>query len=183
MKLRGRPWSNDEENQLRQLVKEGKNFDEISIIMGKSRLSVKGKLFNSGLNRVEVATHAQRAVATTIATTTSPRKDIADSLTAPMPTVNNAAEYKVSNIELKLPERLPSVEEELKILAAAVEALRQPGLSRAEGSRLHYIIVGVKVYQELFTKFVDYCGLEAEVLELRRQLASKNAKSSSDTSS
>jgi len=183
LKLRGRPWSNDEENQLRQLIKEGKNFDEISIIMGKSRLSVKGKLFNSGLNRVEVATHAQRAVATTIATTTSPRKDIADSLTAPMPTVNNAAEYKVSNIELKLPERLPSVEEELKILAAAVEALRQPGLSRAEGSRLHYIIVGVKVYQELFTKFVDYCGLEAEVLELRRQLASKNAKSSSDTSS
>ena len=183
LKLRGRPWSNDEENQLRQLIKEGKNFDEISIIMGKSRLSVKGKLFNSGLNRVEVATHAQRAVATTIATTTSPRKDIADSLTAPMPTVDNAAEDNVSNIELKLPERLPSVEEELKILAAAVEALRQPGLSRAEGSRLHYIIVGVKVYQELFTKFVDYCGLEAEVLELRRQLASKNAKSSSDTSS
>ena len=183
LKLRGRPWSNDEENQLRQLIKEGKNFDEISIIMGKSRLSVKGKLFNSGLNRVEVATHAQRAVATTIATTTSPRKDIADSLTAPMPTVVDAAEDNVSNIELKLPERLPSVEDELKILAAAVEALRQPGLSRAEGSRLHYIIVGVKVYQELFTKFVDYCGLEAEVLELRRQLASKNAKSSSDTSS
>ena len=183
LKLRGRPWSNDEENQLRQLIKEGKNFDEISIIMGKSRLSVKGKLFNSGLNRVEVATHAQRAVATTIATTTSPSKDIDDSLTASMPTVDDAAEDNVSNIELKLPERLPSVEEELKILAAAVEALRQPGLSRAEGSRLHYIIVGVKVYQELFTKFVDYCGLEAEVLELRRQLASKNAKSSSDTSS
>ena len=98
LKLRGRPWSNDEENQLRQLIKEGKNFDEISIIMGKSRLSVKGKLFNSGLNRVEVATHAQRAVATTIATTTSPRKDIADSLTAPMPTVDDAAGDKVSNI-------------------------------------------------------------------------------------
>jgi hypothetical protein len=181
--VRGRPWSNDEENQLRQLVKEGKNFDEISSIMGKSRLSVKGKLFNSGLNCVEVATHAQRAVATTIATTTSPRKDITSSITAPMQAAVDAAENKVTNVELKLPERLPSVEDELKILVAAVEALRQPGVSRAEVSRLHNIIVGVKVYQELFVKFVDYCGLEAEVLELRRQLASKNAKSSSNSSS
>jgi len=78
---------------------------------------------------------------------------------------------------------LPSVEDELKILAAAVEALRQPGLSRAEVSRLHNIMVGVKVYQDLFVKFVDYCGLETEVLELRRQLASKNAKSPNKTSS
>ena len=69
LNLRGRPWSKDEETQLRQLVKEGRSFDEISSIMGKSRLSVKGKLFNSGLNSVVVATHAQRAVATTVATT------------------------------------------------------------------------------------------------------------------
>jgi len=52
--MRGKPWSKDEENQLRLLVKEGKGFDEISSIMGKSRLSVKGKLFNSGLNSVIV---------------------------------------------------------------------------------------------------------------------------------
>jgi hypothetical protein len=50
--MRGKSWSNDEENQLRQLVNEGKSFDEISSIMGKSRLSIKGKLFNSGLNSV-----------------------------------------------------------------------------------------------------------------------------------
>ena len=165
---------------MRALVKEGKGFDEISSIMGKSRLSVKGKLFNSGLNCVEVATRAQGAVATTIATTTSPKEGTAVPLAAPLPAT---VEDKVAYVDLKLPERLPSVEEELKILAAAVEALRQPGLSRAEVSRLHNIIVGAKDYQELFAKFVDYCGLEAEVLELRRQLASKNAKSSSDTSS
>ncbi len=177
--MRGKSWSNDEENQLRQLVNEGKSFDEISSIMGKSRLSIKGKLFNSGLNSVVVATHSQRAVATTIATTTTPIGDIAVHLASPI----LAAEDKVPIVDLKLPERLPSVEEELKILAAAVEGLRQPGLSRSEVSRLHNIIVGVKVYQELFVKFVDYCGLEAEVLELRRQLASKNAKSPSATSS
>ena len=182
--MRGKPWSEDEEKQLRQLAKEGKSFDEISSIMGKSRLSVKGKLFNSGLNSVIVATARCTPVATTIATTTSPKEGIAGSLAAPMPAaVVGAAEDKVADVVSKLPERLPSVEEELKVLAAAVESLRQPGLSRAEVSRLHNIIVGVKVYQELFAKFVDYCGLETEVLELRRQLASKNAKSSSDTSS
>ena len=40
----------------------------------KSPVSVKGKLFYSGLNCVEVATRVQRAVATTIATTTAPAK-------------------------------------------------------------------------------------------------------------
>jgi hypothetical protein len=66
-------------------------------------------------------------------------------------------------------------------LAAAVEALRQPGLSRAEVSRLHNTIVGVKVYQELYAKFVDYCGLETDLLELRKQFKALNAKSSNNT--
>jgi hypothetical protein len=38
------------------------------------RVSVKDELFSSGLNCVEVATRVQRAVATTISTTTSPAK-------------------------------------------------------------------------------------------------------------
>jgi hypothetical protein len=41
---------------------------------------VKGDLFNSGLNSVEVATSVQRAVAITIAKTTSPTKGNAGSL-------------------------------------------------------------------------------------------------------
>jgi hypothetical protein len=84
---------------------------------------------------------------------------------------------RVEGVALKLPDQLPSVEAELKILSAAIEALRQPGLSRGETSRLHKIILGVKTYQELFAKYVNYSGLETEVMELRRQLASeKNAK-------
>jgi hypothetical protein len=39
---------------LRLLVDEGKSSDEIRIV-GKSRSSVKGKLFNSGLNSIIVA--------------------------------------------------------------------------------------------------------------------------------
>ena len=170
---------------MRHLVGEGKSLDSISSIMGKSRLSVKGKLFNSGLNSVKVATGVQRAVAATTATTTSPLASLDVPVLVPASASKSASfvSVDVAGVDLKLPERLPSVEEELKILAAAVEALRQPGLSRAEVSRLHNIIVGVKVYQELFVQFVDYCGLEAEVLELRRQLASENAKAFTKESS
>jgi len=180
MMMRGKQWSEDEEKQLRMLVGEGKSLDAISRIMGKTRVSVKGKLFNLGLSSVKVATDLQRSVAAATATSPATYVTLPVSGSTPFSTISDSID--VVGTDLKVPEQLPSVEEELKILAAAVEGLKQPGLSRAEVSRLHNIIVGVKVYQELFVKFVDYCGLEAEVLELRRQLASKNAKSSNDTS-
>jgi hypothetical protein len=54
------------------------------IFSKKLRVSMKGELFNSGLNCVEVATRVQRAVATTIATTTSPTKGNTGSLVLPI---------------------------------------------------------------------------------------------------
>jgi hypothetical protein len=150
--------------------------------MGKTRVSVKGKLFNSGLNSVKVATGVPCSVAAATATTTPAKLTAIPSSAPESASISDSipvASVDPVYIGSKLPERLPSIEEELKILSAAVEALRQPGLSRAEVSRLHNIIQGVKVYQELFAKFVDYRGLEAEVLELRRKLAAENEKSSS----
>jgi hypothetical protein len=51
---------------------------------------------------------------------------------------------------------LPSIEEKLRVLDAALVALEKPGLSMAEISRLNKIILGVKVYQEAFVHFVNY---------------------------
>lgn len=68
--------------------------------------------------------------------------------------------------ELEMPEELPSVEEALKLLVAAMEALQKPGLSRAEVSRLRSIIQAVRIYKELFADYVDYRGIEAELIEL-----------------
>ena len=68
--------------------------------------------------------------------------------------------------ELEMPEELPSVEEALKLLVAAMEALQKPGLSRAEVSRLRSIIQAVRTYKELFADYVDYRGIEAELIEL-----------------
>ncbi|HVP27361.1 MAG TPA: hypothetical protein VMT26_06840 [Candidatus Bathyarchaeia archaeon] len=68
--------------------------------------------------------------------------------------------------ELEMPEELPSVEEALKLLVAAMEALQKPGLSRAEVSRLRSIIQAVRTYKELFADYVDYRGIEAKLIEL-----------------
>jgi len=70
---------------------------------------------------------------------------------------------------LKLPDELPSVEEALKTLTAALRALEQPGLDQGEVLRLRSIIQGVKIYEELFADYVDYRGIEAELVEMRRK--------------
>jgi transcription termination factor NusB len=72
---------------------------------------------------------------------------------------------------------LPSVEEKLRVLDAALVALERPGLRAAEISRLHNIIQGVKVYQQLFADFVNYRAIESEVLELRKQFAADKSQS------
>jgi hypothetical protein len=93
-------WSNEQERQLRELIKEGVGIAEISGVIGKTRVS-----------------------------------------------------------------------EQLHVLNAAIVALRKPGISRIEVARYSKIIDGVKVYNDLFAKFVDYRGLEIKVLELEKRLA------------
>ena len=79
--------------------------------------------------------------------------------------------------ELELPEEMPSVEEALKKLCAALKALETPGLEKSEVLRLRSIISGVKTYKELFADYVDYRGIEAELLELREKFAELSKRS------
>lgn len=44
--LRGKPWSVEQERELRALVGEGKEVDVIAVAMGKTRVAVKGKMSN-----------------------------------------------------------------------------------------------------------------------------------------
>jgi hypothetical protein len=60
---------------------------------------------------------------------------------------------------MKLPAQLPSVEDALKKLTAAITELEKPGISRAEILRLRSIISSVKIYQPLFAEYVNYRGL------------------------
>ncbi len=68
--------------------------------------------------------------------------------------------------DLELPEEMPSVEEALKTLCAALKALETPGLDKSEVLRLRSIISGIKTYKELFVDYLDYRGLEQRLIEL-----------------
>jgi len=87
-----------------------------------------------------------------------------------------------STTNLKRPAELPSVEEVLKTLAAALKMLETPGLEKSEVLRLRGIIAGCKIYKELLADYMDYRGLEAELLELRRNYDSLAAKKTQSVS-
>jgi hypothetical protein len=69
--------------------------------------------------------------------------------------------------ELVLPKELFSVEEILKELHAAVLGLKAPGLDKTEVIRLRGIMAGCKTYKEMLADYMDYRGLEAELIKLR----------------
>ncbi|MEM2108142.1 MAG: hypothetical protein QXL10_02520 [Candidatus Bathyarchaeia archaeon] len=75
------------------------------------------------------------------------------------------------NVKLDLPDDLPSVEEQLKVLAAALRALQTPMLDKTEVMRLANIIRGVEVYIARFADYVDYRGLERELEEWKAKYA------------
>jgi hypothetical protein len=79
---------------------------------------------------------------------------------------NQASTTTTSLNALVLPSELPSIEEQLKILAAALETLRSGQVEKLDVMRLRTIIQGVRAYQELLAEYVDYRGIEAKVAEL-----------------
>jgi hypothetical protein len=169
--LRGKPWLIEDERLLRQLVEEGKGFSDISQVIGKSRISVKNKLYNLGLS-LKDNTQSQIPIAVSSSPSLSSKAPIA----TPTSPANAVCKDEVA-IELKTTGPLPSVEKKLMVLDAALVALERPNLRANEISRLHNIIQGVKVYQQLFVDFVNYRALEFEVLELRKQLAAEKNQS------
>lgn len=56
-------------------------------------------------------------------------------------------------------------------LAAALEALKTPGLDKSEVLRLRGIIAGAKVYKELLADYMGYLGVEAELTNWSEKVA------------
>jgi hypothetical protein len=71
--------------------------------------------------------------------------------------------------ELIMPDELPSVEEALKDLVAAMNALKTPGLSKTEIMRLRTLIQTSCLYQKRIAEYMDYRGLEKELVELHEK--------------
>jgi len=78
--------------------------------------------------------------------------------------------------ELQLPPELPSIEEALKILAAALKAGSEGGLNRTEVQRLHAIGNLARTYKELLADYIDYRGIEVKLLEMEEKHAQLSAE-------
>ena len=139
--MKGKPWTVEEEARLRQLLRANRSARAIARLMGKSRECVSMKIARLGLE-VVVTQQKNSDVTTTSHLTT-----------------------------LVLPSELPSVEEQLKVLAAALEALRSPEICKLDVLRLREIIHGVRVYQDKLADYVDYRGIEAKVVDLEAKYA------------
>jgi len=84
-----------------------------------------------------------------------------------------------SSSKLELPPELPTVEEALQILAAALRKGAEAGLSKDEIQRLQVVATLAKTYKELFADYLDYRGHERRLIELEEkytELAKKTQK-------
>jgi hypothetical protein len=145
---KGKPWTVQDERELRRLREDGKTVSEIAARLNLSLDAVKQKLRRMGLKVV------------TLKKSTGPT---------------------TSESELIIPDELPSVEEALKELVAAMNALKTPGLSKTEIMRLRTLIQTSSVYQHRIAEYMDYRGLERQLVELteKYQELNKNDKNSS----
>src|SRR5512134_2235228 len=109
--MKGKPWTVEEEKQLKQMLAENRSVRVIAKALGKTRDCVRIKIARLGL---EVVVQGEKSARTT--------------------TTN-----------LTLPAELPSVEEQMKVSAAAMKALETPGLDKTEILRLRTIVQGVKI--------------------------------------
>jgi len=70
---------------------------------------------------------------------------------------------------LEIPKELPTVEETLKMLASVLNAAMLPGLNKVEVQRLQTVATLARTYKDIFSDYVDYRGIEAELVELREK--------------
>ena len=92
--------------------------------------------------------------------------------------VHPKSQPRTTTTKLTLPEDLPSVEDQLRVLAAALEALKDPDLEQKDVLRLRTVIQGVKTYRDLFVDYVNYRALEQKVEDLIHELERDREKSS-----
>ena len=78
---------------------------------------------------------------------------------------------------LVMPKELPSVEEALLMLAGALKAACKSGLDKVEVQRLQVVATLARTYKDILVDYMDYRGLEAELLEEREENEENSKKS------
>lgn len=73
------------------------------------------------------------------------------------------SEVTTTSFDLPIPEDLPSIEMQLRVLAGAIEKLQKDDLNKTDVMRLGRLIAGVGKYKELFADYVGYREIELKV--------------------
>jgi hypothetical protein len=72
---------------------------------------------------------------------------------------------------LEMPKELPSVEEALKMLAAALKAACTSGLDKVEVQRLQVVATLARTYKDLLVDYINYRAIEVKLVELEANYA------------
>ena len=129
---KGKPWTAEEEKQLKELLDAETPIEVIAAKIGRKIDAVRMKISRLGLE--EVVVHKG---------------------------------YRTTT--LKLRRELPSIEEALKILAAALEASAEPGLDKVEVQRLQVVATLARTYKDLLGDYVNYRQIEAKLTEMEEK--------------
>ncbi|MGE5532787.1 MAG: hypothetical protein ACM3UN_00400 [Bacillota bacterium] len=82
-----------------------------------------------------------------------------------------------TRINLKIPNNLPTVEENMLDMAITLEILLQPGLTKTAIERLSRKMKTLQLFQRLFRKYVRYRKLELEMNKLATKYEEMKTKS------
>jgi hypothetical protein len=82
----------------------------------------------------------------------------------------------ITTTSIQLPKELPSIEEALKMLAGALGKACDPGLDKVEVQRLQVVATLARAYKDILADYLDYRGIEAQLLELRQKYAELGQK-------
>ena len=116
--MKGKPWSVEEEKQLREMVQEHKRLNEIAGVFGKSLEAVRVKIRRLGLVVVD---RKKKIICSTTTTSnlTLPEEAMRQKIRRLRLEVVGAKGYRTTT-SIKMPKELPSVDEALKDLVTTI---------------------------------------------------------------
>ena len=87
---------------------------------------------------------------------------------------------KRTTTSLSMPGDLPSVEETLRILAAALQASAQAALDKVEVQRLQVVATLARTYKDLLADYINYRQIEAKLIEMEEKYERLTRKAKGD---
>jgi len=136
---KGKPWSREQEQRLREMVEKGADVADMAREFNLKPDAIRKKLDRLGL-KVVVQKKLQKSRTTTSTTLTLLPKDII------------------------------THEQALRILAGALDVLKQTGLEKLDLQRLRILVDAVQAYDSVLEKFERWVEIESRLAEMDKKI-------------